>query len=146
MLPMDLLFLFFLEQVHLQVVDDSNLRFDSSVKVLKRGNITHDTTGILWDKYFSVDIGFDKETRPSYTFKDIYRIVDENREDAKPFFEIGDSGSGVFVLSDDKQTLKPLGIAFARSQLYPVTFVCKIKHIMEDFQLAVCYNEPMDTS
>ena len=137
---------FSLEQVHLQVVDESNLRFDSSVKVIKRGNVTHDTTGILLDKYFSVDIGFDKETRPSYTFKDIYRIVDENREDAKPFFEIGDSGSGVFVLSDVNQTLKPLGIAFARSQLYPVTFVCKIKHIIEEYQLAVCYNEPMDTS
>lgn len=58
-----------------------------------------------------------------------------------PFFDEGDSGSGVFLLDDCNRNMTPLGIAFARGDLTNTTFVCKIQHIVEKFQLSLCQNQ-----
>ena len=58
---------------------------------------------------------------------------------------LGDSGSGVFVLNKKDNSLKPLGIAFARYS--PLTAVCCKRKIMDAFNVSIYHqNEPMDQS
>lgn len=52
----------------------------------------------------------------------------------KPFFEQGDSGSGVLVMDEDK-TYKPLGIAFA--YLPELVAVCQIDEILDKLNLQI---------
>lgn len=66
-------------------------------------------------------------------FKDCYVIKDI--QDAEVFFELGDSGSGVYIEGNDETPKKALGIAFASSTSDNVTAVCKISHIKDSFNL-----------
>lgn len=62
----------------------------------------------------------------------------------EPFFNLGDSGSGVF-LTENEQPTKPLGIAFAKYG--QITVVCRIDQITKAFNLRLYeIAEPMDTS
>lgn len=51
-----------------------------------------------------------------------------------PFFNLGDSGSGVF-LTENKHPTQPLGIAFAKLYNEPKTFVCRIDQVAKAFKL-----------
>lgn len=51
-----------------------------------------------------------------------------------PFFNLGDSGSGVFLTENENPT-KPLGIAFAKLYNEPKTFVCRIDQVAKALKL-----------
>lgn len=51
-----------------------------------------------------------------------------------PFFNLVDSGSGVFLTENEHPT-KPLGIAFAKLDYEPITFVCRIDQVAKAFKL-----------
>ena len=129
------IYIFYLITVIAPIAEEKRLRFNKSMKVVKRGNASGETTGDLCDKSISVKIGFQMESEPSYVFQNCYSIKDEQRN--SPFFKIGDSGSGVFVIDKENQSLAALGIAFARGKCNRRTFVCKIKHISDEFNLTV---------
>lgn len=62
-----------------------------------------------------------------------------------PFFNSGDSGSGVFLTENEIPT-KPLGIAFARLNNEGITCVCRIDQVAKAFKLRLYENvEPMET-
>lgn len=67
-----------------------------------------------------------------YFFESCFAIEDMNAQ----FFDLGDSGSGVF-LTENLNPTKPLGIAFAKLDYEPITFVCRINQIAEAFNLRV---------
>lgn len=122
----------------LQIADETNLLFDSS-KVMKIGGTTGETGGLLTGNTFSVCV--DKDVGGFYYFARCFSIESIGR----PFFELGDSGSGVFLMENGKPT-KPLGIAFAKLMINHDTAVCRIDKIVEAFGLRVCQNEePMET-
>lgn len=128
-------YIFYFISVIAPIAEEGKLRFNKSLKVVKRGNASGETTGVLFDKIISVKIGFQMESEPSYIFQNCYSIKDEQRD--SPFFKIGDSGSGVFVIDKENQSLAALGIAFARGEYNRITYVCKIKHISDEFNLIV---------
>lgn len=65
-----------------------------------------------------------------YFFDRCFAVKDING----PFFNLGDSGSGVFLTENENPT-KPLGIAFAKLDLEPITFVCRIDQVAKAFKL-----------
>ena len=64
-----------------------------------------------------------------------------------PFFQEGDSGSGVFLSDADGNPKRALGIAFGLSKSKTQTCVCDIRDIVQTFDVDF-YSEPqpMDTS
>lgn len=61
-----------------------------------------------------------------------------------PFFNLGDSGSGVFLTENEHPT-KPLGIAFAKLEYGQITVVCRIDQFARAFNLRLCeIVEPME--
>lgn len=124
------LILFFLTDIKkLQIADGRNLRFDRSIKVFKRGGTTGETEGYLSDNSLSVCLDF---TNGFYFFDRCYAVTSIN----SPFFEPGDSGSGVFLIENGVPT-KPLGIAFAFQKRSQTTAVCRIDKIIDAFNLSV---------
>lgn len=124
------LILFFLTDIKkLQIADGRNLRFDRSIKVFKRGGTTGETKGYLSDNSLSVCLDF---TNGFYFFDRCYAVESIN----SPFFEPGDSGSGVFLIENGVPT-KPLGIAFAFQKRSQTTAVCRIDKIIDAFNLSV---------
>lgn len=124
------LILFFLTDIKkLQIADGRNLRFDRSIKVFKRGGTTGETEGYLSDNSLSVCLDF---TNGFYFFDRCYAVESIN----SPFFEPGDSGSGVFLIENGVPT-KPLGIAFAFQKRSQTTAVCRIDKIIDAFNLSV---------
>lgn len=71
------------------------------MKVIKTGNTSGTTEGILKGNILSVKV---KE----FIFKNVFSVEDTGN---RRFFEEGDSGSGVFLVKNNKCI--PLGIAFA---------------------------------
>lgn len=126
-------------QIPEKVADEKCLRFDGSLKVTKRGRTTNVTTGTLTEGNSSVRIHSTLKPRCYYSFQNCYTVSDDPEN--MPFFEEGDSGSGVFLLDDCKRNMTPLGIAFARGDLSNTTFVCKIQHIVQQFELSICQNQ-----
>lgn len=127
------------EYSELQIADENILQFGVS-KVMKRGGSTGETEGLLTGNAFTVCIDKDLSSGGFYHFKNCFSIASSSR----PFFEKGDSGSGVFLIENERPT-KPLGIAFAKSSIYNITAVCRIDKIAEAFGLSVCQNEePME--
>lgn len=123
-------FIFFLTDIKkLQIADGRNLRFDRSIKVFKRGGTTGETEGYLSDNSLSVCLDF---TNGFYFFDRCYAVESIN----SPFFEPGDSGSGVFLIENGVPT-KPLGIAFAFQKRSQTTAVCRIDKIIDAFNLSV---------
>lgn len=107
---------------------------------MKRGGSTGETEGLLTGNTLSVCVDKDFSFGGFYYFARCFSIESIDR----PFFEKGDSGSGVFVMENGKPT-KPLGIAFAKLMINHNTAVCRIDKITEAFGLSVCQNEePME--
>lgn len=104
--------------------------------VKKRGRTIGDTIGKLVDECMHVCID-------SYVFQNCFAI--EQMDIDTIFFDKGDSGSGVFVIGERDNSLKPLGIAFA---FYcSKTAVCKIGQITDAFNVSVYdHEELMDIS
>lgn len=129
-LQIHLLFIFFLADIKkVEIADGRNLRFDRSIKVFKRGGTTGETEGYLSDNSLSVCLDF---TNGFYFFDRFYAVTSIN----SPFFEPGDSGSGVFLIENGVPT-KPLGIAFAFHKKSQTTAVCRIDKIIDAFNLSV---------
>ena len=115
------------------------------LKVTKKGNKTGVTYGIIHEVVTSarIDSITDTEFGHFYSFNNCYCVRDVTND--TPFFEIGDSGSGVFLIDETNRRLVPLGIAFARGRFGFSTYVCKIKHIAEKFQLKI-YQDAFSSS
>lgn len=127
------------EMSELQIADETILLFDLS-KVIKRGGATGETEGLLTGNTFSVCVDKDFNFGGFYYFARCFSIKSIGR----PFFERGDSGSGVFLMENGKPT-KPIGIAFAKLLINHKTAVCRIDKIVEAFGLSVYQNEePME--
>nr|XP_034317809.1 uncharacterized protein LOC105338984 [Crassostrea gigas] len=127
------------EYSELQIADESILQFNVS-RVMKRGGSTGETEGLLTGNTLSVCVDKDFSFGGFYYFARCFSIESIDR----PFFEKGDSGSGVFLMENGKPT-KPLGIAFAKLLINHNTAVCRIDKITEAFGLSVCQNEePME--
>lgn len=67
-----------------------------------------------------------------YFFESCFAVENINTQ----FFQLGNSGSGVFLTENRKPT-QPLGIAFAKLDREPITFVCRIDPFAEAFNLRV---------
>lgn len=124
----------------LQIADETNLLFNSS-KVMKRGGATGETRGRLTGDTLSVCV--DKGPNVGGFFYRFSRCFSIDSIGG-PFFDKGDSGSGVFLMENGRPT-KPLGIAFAMHKISQKTAVCRIDKIVEAFGLSVYQNEePME--
>lgn len=103
--------------------------------VKKRGRTTGDTIGKLVGDCMYVCVNSTQVPGLYYEFQNCFAIDNI-------FFDKGDSGSGVFVIDERDNSLKPLGIAFA---FY--CSVCKLGQITSAFNVSVYdYEELMDTS
>lgn len=127
------------EYSELQIADETILQFNVS-KVMKRGGSTGETEGLLTGNTFSVCVDKDFNIGGFYYFAKCFSI----KSIFRPFFERGDSGSGVFLMENGTPT-KPLGIAFAKLLIRHNTAVCRIDKIAEAFGLSVYqHEEPME--
>lgn len=94
--------------------------------------MTGETVGILVSGMISIRV--DNVPSPlKYRFDYCYEII--NKHGYKPFFEPGDSGSGVYLL-DERGNKKPVGIAFAFG-LNGDTYACRIEHVTRAFELSL---------
>lgn len=111
--------------------------------VKKRGRTTGDTVGKLVGDCMYVCVNSTQVPGLYYEFQNCFAI--EQMDIDNIFFDKGDSGSGVFVIDERDNSLKPLGIAFA---FYcSKTAVCKLGQITSAFNVSVYdYEELMDTS
>lgn len=96
---------------------------------MKCGKSTGTTYGTLSSCNFSVRVSEPLCSDKYFIFKNCYAVINNKQE--KPFLGEGDSGSGVFVVDQDKA----LGIAF--SSLGEYTIVCKIEEILENLDLKI---------
>lgn len=119
----------------LQPADESELDYGDQLIVLKRGGTTGKTFGRLLDGSHSPcvnprldDIAW--RLGGFYFFDRCFAVEDISG----PFFNLGDSGSGVFLTENEHPT-KPLGIAFAKLDYEPITFVCRIDQVAKAFKL-----------
>lgn len=119
----------------LQIADENILQFGVS-EVIKRGGSTGETKGRLAGNALSVCVDKDFSFGGFYYFDRCFSI----ESIGCPFFEKGDSGSGVFLMENKKPT-KPLGIAFAKLLINHNTAVCRIDKIAEAFGLSIYQNE-----
>ena len=103
--------------------------------VTKTGGFTGTTTRILNDNIIQFDMSEDVGTSIFYVFKNCYEILDDKHQ----FFEIGDSGSGVFLCQENGRTNKALGIGMAigTNESKNSTFVCNIKEIVKTFNIDI---------
>lgn len=125
----------------MKIVTVNDLIVQRNVKVIKTGRTTGTRTGKLKGPTPSYTVRLDKSsTSKEYMFFSKCFLVED---DTQPFFEAGDSGSGVFVISSD-ETLKPLGIAFAYSNTYTCTAVCQIEPIIRSLNLVIVDRERME--
>lgn len=122
----------------MQIAQDKTLTFDGKTRVTKKGQTTGLTYGLLKSNCLSINIDFIRFPGRRFSFNNCYEIKDEDTK--KPFFQEGDSGSGVFV-SENGKPQKPLGIAFAYQTDGDITVVCKIQPIIEACNLTICQEE-----
>lgn len=123
----------------LPIVTVNNLIKQKNVKVIKTGRTTGTREGLLKGPIPCLTVRVDKSFM-SNGYMVFYRCFSV-KNDTQPFFEAGDSGSGVFVKSSDG-TLKPLGIAFAFSDTQ--TVVCQIEPIIRSLDLVIVDRKRME--
>lgn len=128
-------FICVVEYSELQIANENILQFNVD-KVMKRGGTTGQTEGLLTGNTFSVCVDKDFNLGGFYYFARCFSIESIDG----PFFEKGDSGSGVFLVENGRPT-KPLGIAFAKFLINHNTAVCRIDKVVEAFGLSVYQNE-----
>lgn len=105
----------------------------ASITVKKTGRTSKTTYGYLCGLLRSTRPPLDSGFVPSLCFKLPYYV--KNKHPDFPFFEPGDSGSGVFVVKEKRDF--PLGIAFGFSPTEKRTFVCKIDTILNDLDINI---------
>lgn len=113
------------------VVEPTDLR--AICKVTKKGQ----TTDVTYGHIYKVNHSFRFEPpgkKRYYFFQNCYCIS----KDGESFFEKGDSGAGVFLIDEQSKILNPLGIGFIKGKW---TYVCKIQHVLERFNLKICKDE-----
>lgn len=128
----------------LQIAQETELTFDGNTFVTKTGRTTSTTRGKLASENGVVRI----PENGKCIFHNIYTITNLNPE--APFFRPGDSGSGVYLIGENGECNKALGIAFALlfGKQEVQTCVCKIKEIVNAFNINVYSVEepiPMET-
>lgn len=123
----------------LPIATVNNLIKQKNVKVIKTGRTTGTREGLLKGPIPCLTVRVDKSFM-SKGYMVFYRCFSV-KNDTQPFFQAGDSGSGVFVKSSDG-TLKPLGIAFAFSDTQ--TVVCQIEPIIRSLDLVIVDRERME--
>lgn len=106
--------------------DDSTLTFDGTTVVIKRNKLTGNTYGVLISDKIYVGVN-------RFRFNSCFAVRSMNED--KPFFELGESGSAVYVKGKNN-ILMPLGIAFA-CQPNGVTCVCRIDKIIQAFNVSI---------
>lgn len=135
--------LFFAEHFEVRLTNEQDLKFNGTMYVTKIGRTTGKTTGLLSRENESISIPNRNVDGGFCEFEDCYSV--ENGNPNSPFFDLGDSGSGVFLLDNFGNSNKGLGIAFATG--CEKTYVCKLKEIVKQFNLSVSSDEePMDES
>lgn len=124
--------------MELQIADERSLKYDRTIRVIKRGCRTCETEGFLVNGDYSVCLDEDPNnpTGCFFFFNQCFAIEDIYRS----FFDLGDSGSGVFVLENGKPT-RPLGIAFAKHMVTKTTAVCRIDPVIRAFNLCIYEKE-----
>lgn len=129
----------------IQLPDEKSLVFNGNMLVKKRGRTTGDTIGKLVDDSMCVRVYSTEVHGRYYEFKNCFGVI--KTDDETTFFDAGDSGSGVFLIDEKDNSLKPLGIAFAFLRSTRKTSVCKIRQITNAFNVSVYeYEELMDIS
>uniref|UniRef100_A0A8W8NZR8 Peptidase S1 domain-containing protein n=1 Tax=Magallana gigas TaxID=29159 RepID=A0A8W8NZR8_MAGGI len=119
-------------QTPLQIADENDFKNFHGTLVRKKGKVTGETVGILVSGMISIRV--DNVPSPlKYRFDYCYEII--NKHGYKPFFEPGDSGSGVYLL-DERGNKKPVGIAFAFG-LNGDTYACRIEYVTRAFELSL---------
>lgn len=121
----------------MEVAQDRFLKLDGTTLVTKKGQTSGQTNGKLVHTGFSFRCSFNRFPKCYFVFKRCYEIQDLNGES---FFELGDSGSGVFVTENNGKA-KPLGIAFARKDNGDITLVCRLSPIIEKCNLVIYEEE-----
>lgn len=124
----------------LAVVGKKDLTSKKIKKVMKIGRKTNQTEGSLTHKKYMLSVTFNKTPHSNVRciFKNPYVVRDTKKD--QPFFQRGDSGSGVFVLGEENLPKKALGIAFGMSLKYPLTFYCMIDEILDKLDLKLVSN------
>lgn len=117
----------------LPVLTKDDLTRGTYIKVKKTGRTTGTTFGQLEGIMDSVNDIPEYDSGLPMRFNSVYYVTDINSD--KPFFEPGDSGSGVFVLGEEIDL--PLGIAIGFSYEDECTFVCKIDKVLEDLDIDI---------
>lgn len=115
----------------LQFFDIQNLA-DEEI-VTKTGKATRKTEGVLRrEALFARTATY--VCGQYFVLPGLYIVHDKDKEN--PFFEKGDSGSGVFVVGKDKKEyVLGIGIAVAGARQSRKTYVCKIDHIIKNLGL-----------
>ena len=127
----------------MRLANEHELKFNGTMRVTKIGRTTGKTVGLLSRENESISIPNRNVDGGFCEFEDCYSI--ENCNSSSLFFDLGDSGSGVFLLDNFGNSNKALGIAFATG--CEKTYVCKLKEIVKQFNLSVSSDEePMDES
>nr|XP_022308693.1 uncharacterized protein LOC111114603 isoform X3 [Crassostrea virginica] len=126
------------ESTEFHCATEDDLTFDGETVVTKTGRTTGTSFGVLcYDTcVFRTN---DPEVRGKYySFPNCYGIIDQ--DDNHPFFERGDSGSGVYLSQQNKKTNKVLGIGIgiaSDTDGSDVTFVCNIIEIVRAFNIVI---------
>lgn len=106
---------------------------ESAHKVIKKGKISDVTFGYITDFNFSFKWKKLHQKEQIIILPQCYRIARQKAD--KPFMLKGDSGCGVFLIDEQERILKPLGIGFGIFKTHAI--VCKIKHVLDNFNLAI---------
>lgn len=117
----------------LPVLTKDDLTRGPYIKVKKTGRTTATTFGILEGIMVSVKDLPKSDSGLPMRFNLVYHVKDIDSDE--PFFESGDSGSGVFVVGEKIDI--PLGIAIGSSDKDECTFVCKIDKVLEDLDIDI---------
>lgn len=127
----------------MEIANENDLSNVRGTVVRKKGRTTGETEGILISGTSSVSV-VNIASPARYQFNYCYEII--NKPGLPPFFEPGDSGSGVFVI-DRCGKKKAVGIAFAH-RLDGTTYVCRIDQILHALNVTLYQDEEeeMDTS
>ena len=128
----------------MQIANEDELRYDGNTLVTKTGRTTFTRKGKL---HRVVEFLTFPKCGVSCEFKNFYSI--RNLDPPKPpFFDFGDSGSGVYLIDEDGSCNKALGIGFGlmtdTDDKTVVTCVCSIRAIVNAFNIdATLPSEPM---
>lgn len=127
----------FTEREILQFVDIQNLANQEMVMVTKTGKATGKTEGVLRRGALFANMCI-SVCKKRFYLPGLYIVHD--KDNGNPFFEKGDSGSGVFVVGkDNKEYVLGIGIAVNVNVdgQKRETYVCKIDQIIKNLELTL---------